>query len=100
MTATTLTGADSDAQFVELLERHRGIVFKVAATYCRNPADREDVAQAAVVRFGPELRAARGVHELRGDTQPVTVAPHAAFENVAHAERRGNVANVLVLVFE
>jgi RNA polymerase sigma-70 factor (ECF subfamily) len=32
-------------QFSELLERHRGIVFKVANSYCRNPADRADLAQ-------------------------------------------------------
>jgi RNA polymerase sigma-70 factor (ECF subfamily) len=51
VTATTLTGADIDAQFAELLERHRGIVFKVAATYCRNPADREDVAQEIVTQL-------------------------------------------------
>ena len=51
MTATTLTGVDAEAQFAELLERHRGIVFKVAATYCRNPADREDVAQEIVTQL-------------------------------------------------
>ena len=51
MTATTLTGADAESQFAELLERHRGIVFKVAATYCRNAADREDVAQEIVTQL-------------------------------------------------
>jgi RNA polymerase sigma factor (sigma-70 family) len=62
VTATTLTGADADAQFAELLERHRGIVFKVAATYCRNPADREDVSQEIVTqlwRAFPKFDAAR-----------------------------------------
>jgi RNA polymerase sigma factor (sigma-70 family) len=62
VTATTLTGADADAQFSELLERHRGIVFKVAGTYCRNPADREDVAQEIVTqlwRAFPKFDAAR-----------------------------------------
>ena len=51
LTTTTPTGADAEAQFAELLERHRGIVFKVAATYCRNPADREDVAQEIVTQL-------------------------------------------------
>ena len=51
MTATTLTGLDADAQFAALLERHRGIIFKVAATYCRNPADREDVGQEIVTQL-------------------------------------------------
>ena len=51
MTTTTLTGVDADAQFAELLERHRGIVFKVASTYCRNAADREEVAQEIVTQL-------------------------------------------------
>jgi RNA polymerase sigma-70 factor (ECF subfamily) len=36
---------DAREQFAELLERHRGIVFKVAGTYCRHPEDRADLAQ-------------------------------------------------------
>jgi RNA polymerase sigma factor (sigma-70 family) len=32
-------------RFNELLESHRGILFKVANTYCRHPQDREDLAQ-------------------------------------------------------
>jgi RNA polymerase sigma-70 factor (ECF subfamily) len=51
VTATALTGVDAEARFAELLERHRGIVVKVAGTYCRNPADREDVAQEIVVQL-------------------------------------------------
>ena len=41
--ATIATAAR--AQFHDLLERHRKIVFKVANTYCRNPHDRADLAQ-------------------------------------------------------
>jgi RNA polymerase sigma-70 factor, ECF subfamily len=33
------------AQFGALLQQHRGIVLKVAGTYCRNRADRDDLAQ-------------------------------------------------------
>ncbi|MEO5626587.1 MAG: sigma-70 family RNA polymerase sigma factor [Dokdonella sp.] len=33
------------AQFQALLERHRGIVFKVANTYCRHAEDRRDLGQ-------------------------------------------------------
>ena len=32
-------------RFSVLLEQHHGIVFKVAATYCRHPDDRQDLAQ-------------------------------------------------------
>jgi RNA polymerase sigma-70 factor (ECF subfamily) len=37
--------ADLARQFGELLEQHRGIVFKVAATYCRHADERNDLAQ-------------------------------------------------------
>jgi RNA polymerase sigma-70 factor (ECF subfamily) len=40
-----MDAADRDTQFRELLERHRGVVFKVASTYCRDPHDRADLAQ-------------------------------------------------------
>jgi len=43
--ALTMNAADRSQQFQELLERHRGIVFKVANTYCRDPHDRADLAQ-------------------------------------------------------
>jgi RNA polymerase sigma-70 factor (ECF subfamily) len=43
--ALTMNVADQSLQFQELLERHRGIVFKVANTYCRDPHDRADLAQ-------------------------------------------------------
>ena len=38
------------AQFHDLLERHRKIVFKVANTYCRDPHDRADLAQEIVAQ--------------------------------------------------
>lgn len=42
--ATAMT-QDAQLQFQELLERHRGIVVKVAGTYARHPEDRADLAQ-------------------------------------------------------
>ena len=39
-------GTDStQARFEALLARHRGIIFKVANTYCRDAEDRRDLAQ-------------------------------------------------------
>jgi len=43
--ALTMDATDRRAQFHELLERHRGIVLKVANTYSRDPHDRADLAQ-------------------------------------------------------
>ena len=46
-----MTASDQDAQFRDLLERHRGIVFKVANSYASNAHDREDLAQEIAVQL-------------------------------------------------
>ena len=40
-----MTATDTDAVFSDLLQRHAGIVFKVANTYARGSEDRADLAQ-------------------------------------------------------
>jgi RNA polymerase sigma factor (sigma-70 family) len=37
--------------FVGRLDRHRGILFKVANAYCRNGADREDMLQETIAQL-------------------------------------------------
>lgn len=62
MHVATSIAADPHARFETLLERHRGIVFKVAGTYCRNAADRDDLAQdiaAQLWRAFPDYDEAR-----------------------------------------
>ncbi len=48
--ATTMRDEKSGAIFQELIERHRGIVFKVANTYARQADDRADLAQDIVAQ--------------------------------------------------
>jgi RNA polymerase sigma-70 factor (ECF subfamily) len=69
--------------FAEQLERHRGIVFKVAGTYCRNPDDRAELAQEiasqlwqAYPRFDP--------------TRPFSTWMYRIALNVAISFVRGN----------
>ena len=45
MEHTASMGEGLHEAFAALLERHRGIVLKVAGTYCRDPDDRADLAQ-------------------------------------------------------
>ena len=47
----TLTKTATPDKFVGLLEENRKIVYKVATTYTRNRADREDLAQEIVVQL-------------------------------------------------
>lgn len=44
-TSATMTGHDHPQAFADVLQRHAGIVFKVANTYARLPEDRADLAQ-------------------------------------------------------
>lgn len=41
----------AEDRFVELVEGHRGILFKVAGTYCRSEEDRRDLVQEMVVQL-------------------------------------------------
>jgi RNA polymerase sigma-70 factor (ECF subfamily) len=60
------------AAFGELVERHRGAIYRAALAALRNPADAEDVAQEALVL------AFRKIEQFRGDasvrTWMVTIA--------------------------
>jgi RNA polymerase sigma factor (sigma-70 family) len=42
---------DAQAAFVQRLEEHRGILFKVAGAYCPNPGNREDLIQEMLVQL-------------------------------------------------
>lgn len=64
-TTAAMTGHDDQQRaFAALLQRHAGIVFKVANTYARLPEDRDDLAQeiaAQLWRAWPKYDPARSV---------------------------------------
>ncbi len=41
--------------FYDIIERHKGIIFKVARTYCQNELDREDVIQEMMIQIWKSL---------------------------------------------
>jgi RNA polymerase sigma factor (sigma-70 family) len=41
----------AEQQFHELIEKHKGILFKVARAYCQNEVDREDVIQEMMIQI-------------------------------------------------
>jgi RNA polymerase sigma factor (sigma-70 family) len=41
----------TDDQFSALVEEHKGIIYKIANSYCRNPEDRKDLIQEIVVHL-------------------------------------------------
>jgi RNA polymerase sigma factor (sigma-70 family) len=46
-----MTSFKQQENFQALLEEHRKILYKIANSYCRNPADREDLAQEITVQL-------------------------------------------------
>jgi RNA polymerase sigma-70 factor (ECF subfamily) len=46
-----MTTPTSQDRFLKLLDEHKKIVYKVASSYCRNPADRPDLEQEIVAQL-------------------------------------------------
>ena len=44
-------------RFQSLLEEHKKILYKVCRSYCRNPGDRDDLAQEIIVQLWRSFRA-------------------------------------------
>lgn len=42
---------DKEKIFLSILESHKGIIFKIANTYCNNPSDRDDLIQEIVIQI-------------------------------------------------
>lgn len=48
---TALPSSTSEDRFLSLIEDHKGIIFKVANSYCRGAEDRKDLIQEIVVHL-------------------------------------------------
>ncbi|TCN29077.1 hypothetical protein EV184_111179 [Sinorhizobium americanum] len=64
--------------------------------------DRENVLEASVETFGPEMSSADCIDQLRVDTHTIRGAPYASLQQVADPQFLGNPAHVsgLILVHE
>ncbi len=87
MRCATLTAEQAhQQQFEELLERHRGIVFKVAGTYCRDPHERDDLAQEIAAQL---WRAFSGFDDQRAfSTWMYRIALNTAISHLRDRTRR------------
>lgn len=75
-------------RFADLLDAHRGIVFKVANTYCRHPDDRQDLVQeiaAQLWRAWPTYDPERSV-----STWMYRIALNVAISHVRSAGQRAS----------
>jgi RNA polymerase sigma-70 factor (ECF subfamily) len=89
---------DEEEIFLRLVEQHRGILHKVAASYCNTPADRHDLTQEIMLRlwkayprYSPErpfstwmyrIALNVGISFLRQNTRPVRRT--VALDEIAH----------------
>src|SRR5580704_2264270 len=55
MTTTGMTTAIQE-RFLNLMEDHKKILYKVCRSYCRNPGDRDDLAQEIIVQLWRSFR--------------------------------------------
>lgn len=77
---------DAKARFAGLLAQHRGIALKVAATYCRDPDDRADLAQEIAAQL---WRAFEGYDPARSfSTWMYRIALNVAISQVRSDVRR------------
>jgi hypothetical protein len=62
----------------------------------------EDILQITVISISPEVRAAFGLEQLRGDANSVSGLTNAAFQDLSHAKFASYLAHVnrLALVYE
>lgn len=51
---------DPQDRFQELVDRHKKILYKICNSYCRNPDDREDLAQQIVAQLWQSFRSFDG----------------------------------------
>jgi RNA polymerase sigma-70 factor (ECF subfamily) len=86
-----VTNSNDNAQFSALVEDHKGILYKVANGYCRNPGDRDDLIQEIVIqlwRSFPKYDAASG----RFSTWMYRIAINVAISAHRSASRRARGA--------
>jgi RNA polymerase sigma factor (sigma-70 family) len=94
MPATTAADmATPQSHFAALLAEHRGIVFKVAHAYCRNPHDRQDLAQEIAAQL---WRAFPGYDPAR----PFSTWMYRIALNVAISHLRGGAGRASVSLDE
>jgi RNA polymerase sigma-70 factor (ECF subfamily) len=80
------TPPQQQGRFLHLLEEHKKILYKVASSYCSNPADRQDLVQEMVVQLWRSFD--RYDDRLRFSTWMYRIALNVAISFVRSETRR------------
>ena len=81
---TMISDNELSKKFHQIIEQHKGILFKVAKTYCRNDDDRQDLLQEMMIQVWKSL-------PKYNDTFAVTTWLYRISLNVAISFYRKNV---------
>jgi RNA polymerase sigma factor (sigma-70 family) len=82
-----------DTRFLELLEQHRGILYKVTNAYCREQDDRQDLAQEIALQLWRSY--SRYDHQLRFSTWMYRIAMNVAISH--YRTRRTRISETVPL---
>jgi RNA polymerase sigma-70 factor (ECF subfamily) len=83
-----MRGQPDQQRFESLLREHRGIVFKIAGVYARNPHDRDDLAQEIAAQLWRSF-AAFDARRAKFTTWMYRVALNVAISHARSAKRSG-----------
>src|SRR5580704_1822634 len=84
-----MTTSDAQATFVERIDGHRAILFKVASAYCRRAADREDLVAETIAQLWKAY--GRFDERLRFSTWMYRIAVNVAISSYRSETRRRRV---------
>ena len=88
----------TDDQFSALIEEHKGIIYKIANSYCRNAEDRKDLIQEIVVhlwkshsRYDERFKLSTWIYRIA-----LNVAISAYRRDKKHSERVSPLEEVII----
>lgn len=88
-----MTAAEKSDQFLAVIAAHKGILYKVANSYCRDPDDRDDLVQEMVLQVWKSFD--RYNEQYKQSTWMYRIALNVAISFYRKAHRRKQVHHPL-----
>lgn len=84
---------EASALFLEVIEAHKGILYKIANSYCKDPEDRKDLVQEIVVQLWKSF--GRYSDQYKYSTWIYRIALNVAISFYRKENRRRDTARLL-----
>lgn len=90
---------DKTVQFLEVIQQHKGILYKVANSYCKNKEDRKDLVQEIAIQLWKSFE--RYDHAYKYSTWMYRIALNVAISFYRKEHSRQRISNSLSIdIFE